>query len=861
MLARVPGFRRADATTVGFRFWSLLLLILVLAITCSAFAVRFTANPILEAQQNDAVREKVLKDARSLETVLARHRLFLSYLADSPSFVDVIIGYVENADVVRDTLQTMQRPDSLSWVRVYDAFQEEVAQLEVRRDDYTNFSWPEILELVEHTTLQTTDAGRRVVFTMEGGIARVVLAVPVMHRGFPEGAVVAGFRLDPASIFPASEASRSTFIVAEAHLPTVLKQLPETATHEVLADTDLAVVLVPNVEVVQAAGRLLLARAVSAVAVVLIGAFAVFAALGRAALIEPHRKLELQKKSLAELASVAQLSNDAIVVTDLQARVTWTNPAFTRLSGYTAEEVRGLVLGRLLQGEETDRGTAREISAALRAQKAIKVEILNYRKNGTKYWVSISISPLKSEDGSIYGYMAITYDITEERAHQDALLEAKNQIEQQALHDPLTGLPNRRALDLQLQQRCEEEPPDATIVRIDLDHFKYVNDTMGHEAGDFVLCEVARILEEETKGADLPVRVGGDEFVILLDRGRASADGVVVAERMLERIKQPKDYNGKVIRVGASFGVASTSDGMLPAQDLIVGADAALYQAKDAGRNRVHLYTPELHSAVLERRSLARELRIAVANEEFVPFFQPQFDAQTHEIVGVETLARWESPELGLLYPDEFLPIAKQLSAVEDIDAILFNKALKQIADLRKHGVEIPKVSFNVTVERVQSPVIFEAVKRHIDDGPKIAFEVLESVLVEEQSDLFNFSLDRLRDMGVGIEVDDFGSGHASIVGLMHLRPDVMKIDKQLVMPIKDSQMSRDLLKQITGMANLLGMKITAEGVETMRHAEILAELGVHTLQGFAFEKALPADELRAFMLRWQETAAVSKSA
>jgi len=180
-------------------------------------------------------------------------------------------------------------------------------------------------------------------------------------------------------------------------------------------------------------------------------------------------------------------------------------------------------------------------------------------------------------------------------------------------------------------------------VRIDLDHFKYVNDTMGHEAGDYVLTVVADILRAETRAEDLAARVGGDEFVLLLAPDSTEQDGAELAHRILEQIKSPQHFRGKTIRVGASFGVAGLGGGLLDRENLTIGADAALYEAKEAGRNRVHLYTPDLHDAVLSRRELARELRLAVGRDEFEPYFQAQFDAQTYEIVGVETLARWQA--------------------------------------------------------------------------------------------------------------------------------------------------------------------------------------------------------------------------
>lgn len=839
-------------STVQFRFWALLLVILTIAVISSAVALKYTATPFLLAQQNRMISQSALQEARSFEAVLARYRLLMNYIASDPDVINVVMGYVENSDVVEDNLEILVRPNALSWVALYDAFGEIVADMRFRGEAGDVFNTEDIASVVTTVTEADESSGWEVGFKMEGDLAYLLIAVPVVRRGFVEGVLTAGFRISPQQVFAESVLAEKTVITTLGDLPEVLARKPIESQSVRLAGTDLAIVLVPNLNAVEAAGRRLVTRAVSAVAMVLVAAFALFALLGRAALVQPHKALEQQKKSLSELAAVAERANDAITVTDLEGRVTWTNPASEELTGYSSEDMRGKRPGRMLQGVDTDPASVIALRKAIAAREAIVVELLNYRRNGSTYWVSLSITPLENDAGQPYGFVAISNDVTERRAQQDAMLAAKAEIERQALHDPLTGLPNRRSLDLALQERATSEDASATIVRIDLDHFKYVNDTMGHEAGDFVLCEVADILREETKKGDLPVRVGGDEFVILLEAGQGASEGRIVAERMLERIKQPRLFADKTIRVGASFGVASTLDNLLPIDELIVGADAALYEAKDLGRNMVRNYTEQLHTYVLGRRSLARELRRAVAREEFIPYFQPQVDAETYDIVGVETLVRWSSPELGLLMPDEFLPIAEQLSAVDDIDGIVFNKAIREVSDLLAADLRIPKVSFNVTAERIQSSAFFEALSQKPENAPKIAFEILESVLVEEQSDLFAFSIERLRSMGATIEIDDFGSGHASIVGLMHLSPDVMKIDKQLILPIVESAMTRGLLRQIIGMANLMGLRVTAEGVETLEHAKILRQFGCHTLQGYLISKPMPQQELGAFVERWQ---------
>lgn len=853
--------RDAASATVARRFWTLLLLVLFLAVTSSALAVRHTATPFLTQQQRDAVSEQAWKHARNLDAILSRHHLLLSFVAGDAKVYDVVMGYSENIGIVGDYLESLPSPDALDWVALYDVFGETLSRRQIRDDEHSLFGEAELRALVRDYERGEPGAERRVLLRVDDRHAHIVLAAPVGHGGFVEGVIVGGFSIDPAEVFPDSEIAEATHVVKQSYVKYLTNVGPDGSIVVPLDDFDLAVVMTPDHAVTTAAGRSLLTTTVSAIAMVLVAAFALFAWLGRRSIIEPHRKLEAQKQDLAELAVVAERANDAIVVTDLKGRIVWTNPAFETMSGYGMNEVRGRKPGDILQGPDTDPEAVAQIAAALRERRPEKTEILNYAKTGEPYWISISITPLAHEGGRPYGFMAITGDVTEARRQREAIETAKLAIEHQALHDALTGLPNRRALDLALRARVGTPSPGATIVRIDLDHFKYVNDTMGHQAGDFVLEEVARILEEETKSDDVPARVGGDEFVILLAAGRTSADGVVVANRMLSRIREPKNFEGKTVRVGASFGVASTGEGLLPLDELIIGADAALYEAKDLGRNRVRLYTPELHRAVLDRRSLAREIRLAIAQEEFDPWFQPQIDARSGRIVGVETLARWNSPQLGLLSPDAFMPVARQLSVIDDIDAIIFRKAVDQIVDLRHEGMVIPKVSFNVTAERIQNEESYAALMENIAKGPQIGFEILESVLVEEQSELFRYSLDWLREAGVSIEVDDFGSGHASIIGLMHLLPDAMKIDQRLVLPIVRDPTRRRLLRQIIGMADILGLKVTAEGVETAEHAAALRDMGCDTFQGYAFARAMPVDELRDYVASFEPFVADANAA
>ena len=838
------------STKLAQRFWSLLVGIMFAAIATSALAIWFTANPFLKDFQENSILQKAQERARSLETILDQHRQLLAFVASQRDVIAVSMGYVENAEILKDYLTDAKLPDQLSWVALYDAFAEPLAMQSIHGGEVSGFAPSEIEALVLEVAEGEAGAQEVVLSQQVDDTVQLLIAAPVINKGFIEGVLVGDLVLDVNQVFPPSEGIVSTAILSADAQRAPGGQDLKSITQSDVSGTSLIVSIEPDSAVTTKAGQTLLINTAGAISLVLALAFGTFAWLGRTSIIAPHRKLEQQKRDLSELAAVARMANDAIIVTDLEEKVLWCNPAFHRLSGFSIDNVRGKRPRDFLQGPETTAESRMEIRRSISDGSPKKTEILNYSASGRPYWISISITPLRDEADEIYGYMAISSDVTEARRQREELIKSKNEIEFQSMHDPLTGLANRRAFDTTIEARRAHNITDGTIIRIDLDHFKYVNDNMGHAAGDYVLCEVANILKAEIRTTpsdrlpDLAARMGGDEFVILLSPSTTFAQAVYVSERLLEKIKRPMSFESHTIEVGASFGIASTEGGLLAADDLLAAADAALYDAKESGRNTVCSYTSSLHREVVERRKLAREFRSAISNQEFEPYFQPQFDAATGELSGVEVLARWPSKRRGLLTPDAFLPVARQLSLMQELDHILFQKASDQIMTLHAKGIIIPKISFNVTAERLISGEIFRSIQSLKSDRPQVAVEVLESVIVEEQSDSFRFQIERLREFGVLIEIDDFGSGHTSVVGIMDLNPDVMKIDRRLILPITQSKQARNMLEQIVGMARIMGLKVTAEGIETDAHAEIAKKAGCDTLQGFALACPIPINEL-----------------
>jgi diguanylate cyclase (GGDEF)-like protein/PAS domain S-box-containing protein len=483
------------------------------------------------------------------------------------------------------------------------------------------------------------------------------------------------------------------------------------------------------------------------------------------------------------------------------------------------------------------------------------------RCDGGVVWLQANSMPQRLPDGGTT-WLGSVYDVTPEvareatlaRARDDAL-ELQRKMRELALHDGLTGLPNRRHFDSRLEDRrraaeAQAQPDPLVIIRIDLDRFKYVNDALGHAAGDAVLTHAAAVIRNAIDEADFAGRVGGDEFSILMAPGRSAADAMDLARKIQGDLAYPYLFEGKVCRFGASFGIASSEETGTTALDLMSFADAALYRAKELGRGRLELFSKALHDEILEARRMAGEIEAALENGDFVPFFQPQICARTGRLVGLEALARWRTRDGRIIGPDRFLSVAEQIRVVPLIDRMMLAKTEAIVDEWAAAGFLPPKISFNISAGRLQDGRLARAARGLQRRGVRVSYELLETILLEDVDASVLHNLDRVREAGILIEVDDFGSGHASILGLQRIRPDVLKIDRRLVSMVADADTSNDLVRAIVSMARSLSIATTAEGVETEAQAGTLRGIGCEVLQGFLYARPLDADAL----LEWCRT-------
>ncbi|MDQ0455071.1 sensor domain-containing protein [Rhizobium paknamense] len=428
---------------------------------------------------------------------------------------------------------------------------------------------------------------------------------------------------------------------------------------------------------------------------------------------------------------------------------------------------------------------------------------------------------------------------------------AKNRIEYNALHDPLTGLSNRRRLDLELDMlsaSADRTQPDYTILHLDLDRFKDINDTLGHAAGDAMLAQAARVLTRHVAAGDLTARIGGDEFVILLKRPVDDQALALMAGRIIEEINTPIQFEGTPCRCGVSIGIARSGTAGTEARKILINADLALYEAKRKGRNAFEFFSDQLQSNIVSTKRMADDLLSALERDELTVWYQPQFCTNSMQLAGAEALVRWNHPEKGIMATNSFLKIAEDLNLMGRIDQMVLEQALKDKMRWAAQGLKVPRISVNVSSKRLYDENLIQTLESLSITPGEIAFELVESIFLDEADDRLGGNIERLKALGIEIEVDDFGTGHTSIISLLKLKPKRLKIDRQLVQPVVTAPREQALIRSIIDIARSLGVETVAEGVETLDHADILRQLGCDLLQGYAFAKPLPYADFARFV-------------
>jgi diguanylate cyclase (GGDEF)-like protein/PAS domain S-box-containing protein len=554
-----------------------------------------------------------------------------------------------------------------------------------------------------------------------------------------------------------------------------------------------------------------------------------------------HRAYERLMLHAAALDS----TRDAIIITDLQARILAVNPAFTEITGYTEEEVWGND-PRLLQSSRHDRAFFQSIWTSLRQSGQWQGEIWNRRKNGESFPQLVTLSTVRDTRGEPTHYVAVMTDLT-------SMKQSEERLEFLAHYDPLTGLPNRLLLRSLLQHALEKvQDRQVGVLFLNLDQFKTINDSLGHSSGDQVLLGVASRITELLDGKHILGRLSADEFVVVMESLEETLDAESIACNLLLALDRPFELqDGHEVYARASIGISVFPQDGSTAQDLLHRADAAMHRAKENGGNQFAFYTSELSVRALSRLEMETALRRALGAREFVLYYQPKVNLVSGKITGAEALLRWARPDLGMVPPLEFIPLAERTGLIVGIGAWVINEACRQIRAWADAGLTDVMVAVNVSARQFSGggleAVVQSALQRNGVAPRCLCLELTESMLMAEPEQAIG-RLGALKLIGVRLSLDDFGTGYSSLAYLGRFPVDELKIDRSFVKNIVSDPSAANIANSVIAMAHLMQLKVVAEGVETEAQLGYLRKNRCEEMQGYYFSKPVPAEEFAAML-------------
>ncbi|TNF34596.1 MAG: EAL domain-containing protein [Gammaproteobacteria bacterium] len=553
--------------------------------------------------------------------------------------------------------------------------------------------------------------------------------------------------------------------------------------------------------------------------------------------ISQQKQRELRLKMLS---SAMEQSGSMVMITNRDGHIEYVNSRFCEVTGYCIEEVIGQQAD-IIRSEEIKQETVDEIWNTVSSGDDWHGELHTRKKNGEMFWSLITMSAITDDKNKISHFVAVLEDVSQFK-------EDQIKIEQLAYVDSLTGLANRVLLRDRLEQALksiQRNNKKAALLYLDLDQFKRINDSLGHDVGDAVLMLVAERLRQNVRHQDTVARMGGDEFVVLLTDVDGMAGASAVARKILDSLSQPSRLLRHEIIVTPSIGITIAPDDSLNADILLKNADLAMYRAKAQGRNNYQFFTEEMNARVLNHLLIENELRQAIANDELVLYYQPQMSIESGELIGVETLVRWQHPEKGLIGPDQFIEVAEETGLVIQLGEWVLRNACRQWRAMEAKGLPSLKLAVNLSARQFKDPYLLEMIQNILDKSDfrpiQLELEITETILMENLEHALKV-LEKIKALGISISIDDFGTGYSSLNYLKRFPIDSLKIDQAFIRDLPNDADDMAISAAVIAMAHKLKLKVVAEGVETEAQLAFLKENHCDIGQGYLMGRPMQAE-------------------
>ncbi|MDX1335585.1 MAG: EAL domain-containing protein, partial [Gammaproteobacteria bacterium] len=551
---------------------------------------------------------------------------------------------------------------------------------------------------------------------------------------------------------------------------------------------------------------------------------------------------KLAEQQINLYASVFINSPEAILITDENNCIIAINPALTELTGYTLEELQGVNPSIMASGLSSAE-TFLEMSDALEQTGYWQGELIDRKKDGTVYPKWATVTAIQNQDKQVTNYIVSFSDITERKSDEE-------RIQYLAHHDTLTGLFNRYSLENRLDQaitQARRERGKLALLFIDLDRFKTINDSLGHQVGDQLLIQVAERLESSIRESDILARLGGDEFLVVITNIEDSMAATTVADKVLDKLGKVYAIDGNELRSSPSIGISVFPEDGDDVETLMKAADAAMYHAKEQGRNNYQFFTAEMNAVAQELIALEADMRAALALGQFELHYQPKYGAKDGQLTGVEALIRWNHPERGLVPPMKFIPVAEEVDLISELGEWVLNEACRQLAKWHNQGHTHLVMSVNLSPRQLRNPSLVDRIRGIMEayglGKGMLEMEVTETAAMSHTGYAIE-QLEAIRDAGVDLAIDDFGTGYSSLSYLRSLPIQTLKVDRSFVSGIEEDPNDAAICAATIALAHNLGLKVVAEGVETEAHRDFLIKHECDSLQGYLLSRPLPADEV-----------------